>query len=64
MSTLGKPLERVEDAALLMGRGRYIDDMPVAPGTRLRKSRTASFPTVISEQQTLMVDAVLDHPVE
>ncbi|MDE0389814.1 MAG: molybdopterin-dependent oxidoreductase, partial [Rhodospirillales bacterium] len=33
MSTLGKPLERVEDAALLMGRGRYIDDMPVAPGT-------------------------------
>ncbi len=33
MSTLGKPLERVEDAALLMGRGRHIDDMPVAPGT-------------------------------
>ncbi len=33
MSTLGEPLERVEDAALLMGRGRYIDDMPVAPGT-------------------------------
>ena len=33
MSTLGKALERVEDAALLMGRGRYIDDMPVAPGT-------------------------------
>ena len=33
MSTLGTPLERVEDAALLMGRGRYIDDMPVAPGT-------------------------------
>ena len=26
-------LERVEDAALLMGRGRYIDDLPVAPGT-------------------------------
>ena len=33
MSTLGTALERVEDAALLMGRGRYIDDMPVAPGT-------------------------------
>ena len=33
MSTLGTPMERVEDAALLMGRGRYIDDMPVAPGT-------------------------------
>ena len=33
MSTLGTAMERVEDAALLMGRGRYIDDMPVAPGT-------------------------------
>ena len=33
MSTLGTAQERVEDAALLMGRGRYIDDMPVAPGT-------------------------------
>ena len=33
MSTLGTALERVEDAALLMGRGRYIDDLPVAPGT-------------------------------
>ena len=33
MSTLGTAIERVEDAALLMGRGRYIDDMPVAPGT-------------------------------
>ncbi len=33
MSTLGTALERVEDAALLMGCGRYIDDMPVAPGT-------------------------------
>ena len=32
MSTLGTALERVEDAALLAGRGRYIDDMPVAPG--------------------------------
>ena len=31
--TLGTSLERVEDAALLMGRGRYIDDLPVAPGT-------------------------------
>ena len=31
--SLGTALERVEDAALLMGRGRYIDDMPVAPGT-------------------------------
>ena len=33
MSTLGTALERVEDATLLMGCGRYIDDMPVAPGT-------------------------------
>ena len=33
MSTLGTALERVEDASLLMGRGRYIDDMPTAPGT-------------------------------
>ena len=33
MSTLGTAMERVEDAALLVGGGRYIDDMPVAPGT-------------------------------
>ena len=33
MSTLGTSRERVEDASLLMGRGRYIDDMPTAPGT-------------------------------
>ena len=33
MSTLGTALERVEDAGLLMGRGRYIDDLPTAPGT-------------------------------
>ena len=31
--TLGTPLERVEDAALLTGRGRYVDDLAVAPGT-------------------------------
>lgn len=30
---LGRPLERLEDAALLMGRGRYGDDMPTPPGT-------------------------------
>ena len=29
----GRPLERVEDAALLMGRGRYGDDLGVRPGT-------------------------------
>ena len=33
VATLGTALERVEDAGLLMGRGRYIDDMPTAPGT-------------------------------
>ena len=26
---VGQPLERVEDAALLTGRGRYVDDLPV-----------------------------------
>ncbi len=30
---IGQAIERIEDAALLTGRGRYIDDMPVAPGT-------------------------------
>lgn len=30
---LGRSIERVEDAALLTGRGRYIDDLGVAPGT-------------------------------
>src|SRR5687768_13497071 len=31
-SWVGQSIERVEDAALLTGRGRYIDDMPVPPG--------------------------------
>ena len=30
---IGQPLERVEDRALLTGRGRYADDLPVAAGT-------------------------------
>src|SRR5215470_19199956 len=30
---IGRSVERVEDAALLTGRGRYIDDLAVAPGT-------------------------------
>src|SRR5262249_8366456 len=30
---LGRSIERVEDAALLTGRGRYIDDLGVAPGS-------------------------------
>lgn len=30
--TVGKSPERVEDAALLTGRGRFIDDLPVPPG--------------------------------
>ncbi|MBI0539502.1 xanthine dehydrogenase family protein molybdopterin-binding subunit [Roseomonas sp. KE2513] len=29
----GRPVPRVEDAALLTGRGRYVDDLPIAPGT-------------------------------
>jgi CO/xanthine dehydrogenase Mo-binding subunit len=30
---LGRSIERVEDATLLTGRGRYIDDLGVPPGT-------------------------------
>jgi len=30
---IGRPLERLEDFALLTGRGRYADDLPVAAGT-------------------------------
>ena len=30
---LGQPIERVEDAALLRGEGRFIDDLGLAPGT-------------------------------
>jgi CO/xanthine dehydrogenase Mo-binding subunit len=30
---LGRSIERVEDAALLTGRGRYIDDLGVPPAT-------------------------------
>src|SRR3954469_16637207 len=33
MAWVGQSIERVEDAALLTGRGRYIDDLPVSPGT-------------------------------
>src|SRR5690348_5284347 len=29
----GQSVERVEDAALLTGRGRFIDDLPTRPGT-------------------------------
>ena len=31
--TLGQPIERLEDAALLTGRGRFGDDLGVTPGT-------------------------------
>lgn len=30
---LGRSVERIEDAALLTGRGRYIDDLGVRPDT-------------------------------
>jgi 2-furoyl-CoA dehydrogenase large subunit len=30
---VGRPVERLEDAALLTGRGRYADDLPVRPDT-------------------------------
>jgi 2-furoyl-CoA dehydrogenase large subunit len=33
MASVGQALERFEDAALLTGRGRFGDDLPVAPGT-------------------------------
>ena len=32
MNWVGQSIERVEDAALLTGRGRYIDDIGVPPG--------------------------------
>src|SRR5205814_6513029 len=32
-SWVGRSIERFEDAALLTGRGRYIDDLGVQPGT-------------------------------
>lgn len=33
VGSLGLPLERVEDAALLRGEGRFIDDLGLKPGT-------------------------------
>ncbi|MBR7539143.1 hypothetical protein KC221_23440, partial [Mycobacterium tuberculosis] len=30
---VGRPMQRVEDAAILTGRGRYADDIGVKPGT-------------------------------
>src|SRR5215471_13320609 len=32
-SWVGQPIERVEDAVLLTGGGRFIDDLGIAPGT-------------------------------
>jgi 2-furoyl-CoA dehydrogenase large subunit len=33
VTLLGRPIKRKEDFALLTGRGRFTDDVPVAPGT-------------------------------
>ncbi|HBZ05371.1 MAG TPA: hypothetical protein DEP03_02985, partial [Massilia sp.] len=30
---LGRPMQRIEDASLLVGRGQYGDDVGVKPGT-------------------------------
>ena len=30
---IGKPVLRLEDPALLRGRARFVDDLPVKPGT-------------------------------
>ena len=43
-SSLGQPLRRIEDADLLLGCGRFADDLPVRPGTwqmfeNLRRTR-------------------------
>ena len=32
---LGQPIVRKEDPALLSGRGRYADDLPVPPGAEI-----------------------------
>ena len=46
MTWVGQSIERVEDAALLTGRGRYIDDLgvPPAPCTRRCCARRIRMP--------------------
>lgn len=36
---VGRPMERLEDAAILTGRGRYGDDLGVKPPSRRRWDR-------------------------
>lgn len=58
---VGRPVERVEDAALLAGRGRYADDYPVAVGT-LHAAIVRS-PHAHTEIASIDVDEALAQPV-
>lgn len=65
-SLVGRPLERLEDAALLAGRGRFADDLAVTPATRhaavLRSPHAHARLLRVDAQEALAlegVDAVL-----
>jgi 2-furoyl-CoA dehydrogenase large subunit len=59
---VGQSVERVEDAALLSGGGRYIDDLGVRPGTLhaaiLRSSHAHAIITAIETQAARQVPGV------
>ena len=45
---VGRSIARVEDAALLSGRGRFIDDLGIPPGTLHAAIRARLMPMRIS----------------
>ncbi|WP_236771631.1 xanthine dehydrogenase family protein molybdopterin-binding subunit [Agrobacterium tumefaciens] len=59
---VGRSLERHEDAALLMGQGRYVDDFPIAPNTLhaavVRASHAHALITEIDTTRALAVPGV------
>src|ERR1700752_2356776 len=57
---LGKPLLRKEDPALLSGRGRYADDLPVPVGTL--QAHVIRSPHAHAEIVRIDAAAALKHP--
>ena len=60
MTWVGKPLERIEDDALLRGRGRFIDDLEPAPNA-LHAAIVRS-PVAHARISNIDVEAALDLP--
>ncbi len=62
MTLLGKPIKRKEDFALLTGRGRFTDDIPVAAGTLaahvIRSPHAHALITKVDKSQALALPGV------